>query len=286
MQAFLVADAGSSKTSWSIIIPGNQSAPIRFTTKGINPAHLNLSQISETIIPLQKAIENYKIEEIHFFGAGCATTELKEKVATALKIFDANKIEVDSDLTGAALALFGDGQGLACILGTGANTGLFNEGKCINHIPPLGYILGDEGSGAALGKDLINAVFKKSLSDRLIEKFHQTYKLTLSDLIDKVYRQPGAPAFLASFVPFLSENILEEEIRELISNQFTQFFKKNVIPYNLMKNTQVGFVGSIAYHFSPQLIETAKKFELEISNIQKQPMDMLEKYYLNNQRII
>lgn len=277
-KGILIADAGSSKTNWSFI-SDKTITPVRLNTPGINPAHDDIDVIRSYFSDISISLSESTIQEINFFGAGCATPLLKKTVAQALaEAFPSAFITVESDLVGAARALFGDENGIACILGTGANTGLFVNGRIEMQIPAMGYILGDEGSGFALGKALLNSIFKKQLSFNLQENFFETYNLTLDSLIERVYRQPKPAPFVASFTPFLSKNKDNPEIRNLVIEEFDKFFEKNIKPYS-NKTILVGFVGSIAFNFSDLLIESGAKFGVTISKIISDPISALELYY-------
>lgn len=280
MKKILIADAGSTKTHWSLLTE-ETGTPVGISTAGINPAHDTPEAVAAKLRDLQNHEDFRRIDEIYFYGAGCATDALKQTLKDALKeALGAEKIVVESDLLGAAIALFGASDGIACILGTGSNTGLYSGGKIISKIPSLGFILGDEGGGVALGKVLLNGIFKRQLSPETISKFEREYNLSLDTLIEKVYRQPKPAPFIASFSPFLLENIGSEEIRNLLKNEFKDFFKKNILSYKDYEGYKVGFVGSIAYNFKDILIETASEYRLEISNIISQPIHGLEKHYL------
>ena len=279
MSNILVADAGSSKTNWSLLME-ESDIPLRVSTSGINPAHQNPLAISEIILEVKNSLPQCQINEIYFFGAGCASRYLKTIVEKCLaEIFDADRIVVESDLLGAAIALFEDGKGVAAILGTGSNTGYYSEGKIVRQIPSLGYILGDEGAGVSLGKALLNGIFKQTLPKNIIEEFHHEYSLSVEDLIHKVYKEPKPAAFIASFTPFIMNHMKCEEIKVLAEERFKEFFKKNVLPYGYNLLTNIGMVGSIAYHFQEQVRHAAAYFDLNLSNILKEPMPSLEKYF-------
>ncbi|MCH5241641.1 MAG: ATPase [Muribaculaceae bacterium] len=281
MRNILLADAGSSKTNWSFL-NGETREYTRIQTIGINPAHEDISSIITTLYEVKDRIKNNVLSEIYYYGAGCANQFMSLPVEYALtKVFGAEKISVRSDLMGASIALFGDSDGIACILGTGSASALISKGEIKQQTPSLGYILGDEGSGVALGKSLLNSVFKKQLSCNLIHKFQDRYKLNVSELIEKVYRETKPARYIASFSPFLLENIEEEEIRILVIKEFENYFIKNILPYENFQNFNVGIVGSIAYNYQEILSQSAAKFGIKIEKILKDPMPALESFYLH-----
>lgn len=281
MKNILIADAGSSKTSWSLISKRNEEIK-RFITKGINPVQQDLPEICIRIEEVKKQMSEENIQDIYFYGAGCVSNQ-KGKVEKALSQFWKNsKIEVESDIIGAGKALFGDSEGIACILGTGSNSGRFKQNSIIQQVPSLGFILGDEGSGAALGKRLLNSIFKKQLAARIIEKFQWEYNLSVEEVIQKVYRDSMPAAYLASFSLFIYNHLNEPDIYALLMAEFDSFFKKNIIPYGDYQSIPVGFVGSISYIYSDALKESAKKYGIDIFKIIKNPMPALEKYYEEN----
>lgn len=279
MDYILIADAGSSKTDWSLI-PERGCTPLRFQSNGINPAICSDEDIINTLTQVKRNIEGKNIKYIYFFGAGCATDRLKTKISKDLNnVFGISNVFVESDLIGASIALFGDTEGITCILGTGSNTGLYSKGKIIKHIPPLGYILGDEGSGVALGKRLLNSVFKRQLPEIIIKKFEQEFNLSVSEILNEVYCKTNPSQFIASFSPFLLNNIDTFEVKELVRTEFENFFTKNILPYGDLSSYKIGIVGSIGYNYQEIIKEIAKQNDLEISLIIQKPITYLEKYY-------
>lgn len=284
MESILIADAGSSKTDWSLIM-NNEKSVIRVNSEGINPAHIASNELLGVIKSVKKQLPEVNVSKIFYFGAGCATSELITKVSDALQIvWKRAIINVQSDLAGAAIALFAEGNGIACILGTGSATGYFSQGHLINRIPSLGYILGDEGSAFSLGKRLINAVFKKQLPELLIDDFQNIYNITLDSLIHNVYDAPRPAAYIASFAPFLKNNIDNKIIQKLVEEEFDSFFIKNILPYGNIHGQTIGFVGSIAYNFSDILKKVVNRYHLNLAGIIKNPIIYLENYYRKNEK--
>ena len=274
----LIADSGSTKTQWSLADKGRLIQSIR--TAGMNPYFQSGEEIRremETV--LLPAIRNYSIDAVWFYGAGCSTTEKKHLVCKALSPVEAADIEVQSDLTGAARALCQRQPGIACILGTGSNSCLYDGEKIVANVSPLGYILGDEGSGAVLGKLLAGDCLKNQLPGHLIDKFMRQYKLKTSDILEQVYKQPFPNRYLAGFSRFLIENISEPAIYELVYHSFRSFFIRNVMQYEAFAAYPVYFTGSIAFYYREVLREAARSLSIHIQGIEQSPMPGLLTYH-------
>lgn len=272
----LIADSGSTKTDW--IVEGN-SQPIH--TPGINPFFQTTEdiadQIADTLLPQLKSIDG--ITAIHFYGAGC-TPQKSEIVKTAISFHfpQIQRLEVESDLLGAARALCGKESGIACILGTGSNSCEYNGQQITANISPLGFILGDEGSGASLGKRFVSDCLKHQLPTDICDGFLEEYHLTQTEIIDKVYRQPFPNRFLASFTPYIYRYRHRPEIQSLLQSCFTDFFRRNVMQYNYQEN-KVHFTGSIAWHFQEDVKAAAKKLNILTGKFIQSPIKGLMEYH-------
>ena len=275
----LIADSGATKTDWCL---GEKTTDAQIIqTQGINPFHQSAEHIykvlTEELLP-QLGEENH-ITHIHFYGAGC-TPEKSVIVKEQLQaLFLDADIDVQSDLLGAARSLCGKEQGIACILGTGSNSCLYDGEKIIANVSPLGYILGDEGSGAVLGKRLVGDCLKHQLPEHICQAFLNETGLTPADIINKVYRQPQANRFLASLTPFLSAHREEPEIQDLLIDCFTEFFKRNVMQY-AYEGTEVHFTGSIARYFQEEVKEAAESLGIRTGKFIKSPIHGLINYHL------
>ncbi len=272
----LIADSGSTKTDWCV-----DNGPV-IHTLGINPFHQSAENIRQILCNelLPQLPEKILLDEIHFYGAGC-TPEKSVIVKEALKkLFPQASIHVKSDLLGAAHALCGNAKGIACILGTGSNSCYYDGEQIVQNISPLGYILGDEGSGAVLGKRLVGDCLKNQLPPNICKAFLETFGLTPSTIIEKVYRQPQANRFLASLTPFLSAHREVPQIHDLLVSCFTDFFQRNVMQYPY-QDTPVHFVGSIAWHFKEEVKEAAQHLGIHIGKFIQSPIGELQKYHLN-----
>lgn len=274
---YLIADSGSTKTTWCLSDNGTETT--RISTAGMNPYFQTeegmKSIIDGDLIPL---VKGHNIERICFYGAGCAFPEKNIIVENALRsFFPAAEISVNSDLLGAALALCGKSRGIACILGTGSNSCLFNGEEIVEQISPLGFILGDEGSGAVLGKTFVGDCLKRQMPEYLVKAFMEKYSLTPAGILDRVYKQPFPNRFLASISPFIYENIAEPAVKDMVYNCFRSFFKRNVMNYTDYDKLKVHFTGSVAFYYKEVLTEAANSFGLEVGKIYKEPMDGLVK---------
>ena len=228
---------------------------------------------------MSSKIDTAKVQQIHFFGAGCALPERKAQVANALKVFFANaEISVESDLLGAARALLGGEKGIACILGTGSNSCFYDGDKIVENVSPLGFILGDEGSGAVLGKLFVGDCLKNQLPEALRDKFMDEYQLTPAIILDRVYKQPFPNRFLASFMPFLAAHKHEPAVYNLIYNAFVAFLRRNVMQYDY-SSYPVSFTGSVAYYFADILRKAAADCGVSVDKIEKNPMKGLVEMY-------
>ena len=273
----LIADSGSSKTNWSLT--DGKSVLKEIDTLGINPFYQNELEISEEIENrLKPKVGNFSLKSITFYGAGCSFPEKKALVANALgKHFPDAVIEVQSDLLGAARSLFGKKDGIACILGTGSNSCYYDGHQIVENVSPLGFMLGDEGSGAVLSKTLVADCLKKQLPEHLSKKFFEQYDLTPAVIMEYVYKKPFPNRFLAQFTPFLSENIEEPAIYNIVYQGFESFFKRNILQYP--EGKKVGFIGSVAHHFREILEEVAKNQGFTVSKIEQNPMSGLVAYH-------
>ena len=275
----LIADSGSTKTDWAVVDDGRMVTSM--ATQGINPFHQdtdNIAAVIETEL-LPKMGDIYP-EEIYFYGSGCREDKVEMMCSILGKAFPhCTRIEAQGDLLAAARAVCGANEGIACIMGTGANSCLYDGKRVVENTPPLGYILGDEGSGAVLGKLLVGDVLKKQLPEPLCEKFLKEYDLDRLEIIRRVYREPFANRFLASLSPFLAKNIEEPAVHRLVLNAFKAFFVRNITNYKNYKSLKVNFVGSIAMYYRSVLEEAAASVDCTIGTIIKSPMEGLILYH-------
>ncbi|HPT01446.1 MAG TPA: ATPase [Bacteroidales bacterium] len=275
----LIADGGSTKTDWRLLNEGREFKQIQ--TTGFNPYLVSSEQIEDILWKeLQPYIDNTAIAEVFYYGAGCSTPLKNMIVERAFeKVFFNADLYIDHDLLGAARASCGTNEGIACILGTGSNSCLYNGSEVTDHIFSLGYFFGDEGSGAYMGKQLLTTYLHNELPPDLGEKFRETYSLTNENILDAVYNKPAPSRFLASFSRFISDHRQHPFIDSLIRNNFRNFYTYQVCCYPRHKEVPVNFVGSVAYHYQDILRETGNEFGIKSGKIIKAPIDGLVEYH-------
>lgn len=276
----LLADSGSTKTDWGLVENGKLVKRLR--TSGMNPFQMSEEAITEEIkTHLVPELPGTVLDEVHFYGAGCT----KEKQPIVERALRANltincECEVASDMLGAARGICGHKPGIACILGTGSNSCSYDGKNLVKNVSPLGFILGDEGSGAVLGKLLVGDVLKNQMPEAITKRFFEKYKLTSAEIIDRVYRQPKPNTFLASFVPFLEENIDEPKIYNLVKESFRSFLRRNVMQYDGWQTLPIGFNGSIAKIYKKPLLEALEEEGMHLGRIIQAPMEAMVEYHV------
>ena len=276
----LIADSGSTKTDWCVVEKGELVQQI--FTRGTNPFFQSEEEISNEIVTaLLPELKTAEFDAIYFYGAGCGFPDKIAVVHRALTKYLKVKgeVEVATDMLAAARGLCGRESGIACIMGTGSNSCYYDGQNIVANVSPLGFILGDEGSGACLGKLMVGDLLKNQMTPELKEKFLQQFNLTPADIIDRVYRKPFPNRFLASLSPFLSQNINEPCVHELVLNSFKAFFKRNIMQYDNYQNLKVNFIGSVAYYYKEVLAEAAQEMGLQLGTIIQSPMEGLIKYH-------
>lgn len=277
----LIADSGSTKTAWALV--DRSGTVFEYETAGINPFFQTTQEIYDNLNEkLMPFILQINVAAIYFYGAGCATDEKKEVVATPLRqLFPNAVIKIESDLLGAARASCQHTPGIVCILGTGSNSCFYDGDKIVKNVSPLGYILGDEGSGAALGKQLVADCLKNQMPQYLTDRFFKRFNLTPAVILDKVYKQPFPNRFLAGFTPFLKEEIAETPIAELVYKGFRSFLIRNIRQYDY-ENFDLNCIGSVAFHFEDLFRLAAEDQGMIIGGITKNPMNGLIKFHTNS----
>ena len=280
----IIADGGGTKTDWKVF-PTDSADSVIVTTEGINPSVMPFKALEERVGNFFETLKTRYPEiagqrnDLRFYGAGCATTQAQDLLRNIIRKssgVDFNSLYIGSDLEGSALALFGSESGIACILGTGSATGYY-DGICIvDSVPAMGYLLGDEGSGAFMGKMLVNRYFKRGLSHQvntLLEDFHD---MSIEEVLLKSYRDGHPGSYLGSFVPFLKENENLEEINDIINLCLKLFFENNVLKYkNIPHNTKIGFVGGVACAFRDRLSQLSEQYGFIPTRFLKRPIEGL-----------
>ena len=274
----LIADSGSTKTEWCLL---KNDKPTLFTSQGMSPYFVNEEQIDQTIRrEVFPFIKKNKIDEIYFYGTGCknpANLKMFKKVFSQL--FREAVVVVDNDLSGAAKALCGNEKGIACILGTGSNSCYYNGKRIVKNSPGLGFILGDEGSGAYLGKKVIQHYLYNIFDEELRARFDAKFLTTGTEIIESVYKKPLPNRYLASFAIFLAENRGHYMIENIIEDGINDFFYTHIISYRESSKLPVHFTGGIAYGFKDVVAELCQNYGLQLGNILRSPMEGLIRYH-------
>lgn len=284
MSRLIIADAGSTKIHWALVETGSNDHKY-VKTPGVNP----VQDSDENIINIFKEAfsalgEPASVGKIYYYGAGCGSSSFIEKIKTSLsKTFNKpeTEVNVNSDMLGAARGLFGREAGIACILGTGSNVCLYDGFRIVDNVPSLGYVLGDDGSGAALGKRFLGDLYKRILPEKVMHLFEQEYHLSLDEIISTVYRHPRPSGFLASFAPFLLKNKGMDCIKKILNEEFQYFFSRNLLNYQTKYKLPIRMTGSIAYNFRDLILEIAVKNSIEIGKIIAEPLEGLIDYHLS-----
>jgi len=287
----VIADSGSTKTHWCLMAANGQSSD--FYTDGINPFYQTQNAMQNSIVnqflpQISQLMWAGKITHVFFYGAGC-TPEKKPFVANALQaVFRDAEVQVESDILGAARALWQHKRGITCVLGTGSNSCQYDGEKIVKNVPSLGFILGDEGGGAVLGKRLVADILKNQINGPLKQEFLDKYQLTQADVIEHVYRQPFPNRYLASLSTFCAEHLDDKRIYDLVYDHFSDFVLRNLEQYYQdendveiedTKSLTVGFVGSIAYYYRPVLQQVLDDLGFTLSKIYVDPIEGLKEYH-------
>lgn len=274
----LIADSGSTSTKWHLVTDSTDGST-QCLTAGINPFFQNESEIVKCLND-EFILDKSKVSSIYFYGAGITGESQQNLLKSALnKHFDVEKIFVDSDLMAAAQSLCGKNEGIAAILGTGSNSCYYDGKDIVQHVSPLGYILGDEGSGAVLGKTLMADILKNQFPQSLTKLFFDTYKTTKSEILEHVYKKPFPNRYLAQYTRFLLDNCHEEEVKKLVTDSFIGFFNRNIQQYPQSHRLPVHFTGSVAWYFSSFLKDAAAKTGFRVGKITQNPMEGLLEFH-------
>jgi len=275
----LIAESGATKTDWRLL--DNQGGIKQVISEGLNPYQQSFESIRKKIkTEVLPKVKKEDISNIYFYGAGCATEEGRNVIEESLKFsFAEAMIEVNTDMLAAARGLCGHEEGIACILGTGSNSCLYNGHEIVENVPPLGFIIADEGSGAHLGKTLLADYLRKDMPEELREKFNERYNLDRTKILDKVYNQDRGGKFLAEFTKFIYDNINESYMHKLVYTGFMEFFVRNILKYDNYQNYKVHFTGGVAYYFNEILREVASDKGVLLQKITENPIAGLTLYH-------
>lgn len=278
----LIADSGSTKTAWRLIKSENTIIPLE--TIGYSPQYVTTDEMIADLLKVfvpQLMVSTQQIQKISFYGTGCSTPRTVGIIQLALEnVFEQAEIEVNHDLLGAARALCGHTSGVACILGTGANSCLYDGQFITDNIPSVGFMLGDEGSGGYLGKKIVRAYFYRELPFDLEQAFAKKYQLTRDDMLLNVYKKPAPNRYLASYTKFLSQHLDHPFIWQFVKNGFQDFLNAMVLKYDKIEKLPINFLGSIAVHFEAVLKEVLLENKLQFGRVIDDPVKELVKYHL------
>lgn len=276
----LICDSGSTKADW-VLLAGSEI--FEFQTDGLNPVHLSEEAILKKLSTETKITEKaHAISELHFFGAGCGSSEGKQRMIAALgKILPAAAINVDNDLMAAALATSGNEKGIIAILGTGSNCCWFDGSKLHLKNYGLGYIIGDEGSGAWFGKNFIRAFLYGMMPASLHDAFYAEHKLDREQIIESTYRKPNANIFLSSFMPFIAKHKSDPFVKSILRSGLEEFFETNIKGFSEHNNSKIHFVGSVAALLETEIRDMGNARKISIGKVLKRPMPGLKDYFLS-----
>ncbi|MCD6113272.1 MAG: ATPase [Bacteroidales bacterium] len=278
----LIVDAGSTKADWCLI--DGKKIIMETATKGFNPYYYESSyledEIKKCVLPL---LSSANVEKIYYYGSGCSTENKCIIIENVLRVFFKNaEIFVAHDLLGAARALCGNYEGIACILGTGSNSCYYDGEKVVENVPSVGYMFGDHGSGTYLGKLLLRAYLLNEMPENIIKIFEKEYNYSLEEILDHLYNKPNPNKFLSQFSYFCNQNIGDDFINNLIRINFNDFFKYQVSRYSKYKEVQICSLGSVGYFFRDFLDGVAEEWGVNIKKNIKTPIEGLIEYHKNN----
>ena len=277
----LIADSGATKAEWCLINNGRKKT---IFTHGISPYFLNTLQITELLEKeLYPKLKRYKIDEVHYYGTGCVDPRNARSVKKAIEqVFTNTEVEVTHDMMAAARSLNGKNKGLTCNLGTGSFCCYYDGKKIVKQRPGIGYVLGDEGSGAYLGKKVMQYFLYETFDEELRSKFNAKYSTTRAEVLENVYKKPMANRYLASFTLFLAENRGHYMIENIIEDGLNDFFFNHVNKYHESWILPVHFVGSIAFGFKDVLADLCNTYQLQLGKVLKNPLPGLVEYHNRN----
>ncbi len=275
----LIADSGSTKTEWRFA-GGDEKFPAVITS-GINPYFHDAPEIARVVREELLPVAGEKqIRDIYFYGAGCSSEAMRSIVKKGLAdCFPHAGITISHDLLAAARALCGRERGIAAILGTGSNSCLFDGEKIIDNVPSLGFILGDEGSGAYLGKKLLCHFLYRELPPPIHRDFTAASGLTNEKVLEMIYRKKNPNKYLASFSPFIREHISDPFMEKMVADSFTEFFRRHIFKYDNYGAESLHVVGSVGFHYREILLKAASASGIRAGKIMKSPMEGLVEFH-------
>ncbi len=282
----LIADSGSTKTSWRLLDAPNPHRD--FSTIGYNPHYIPTNEIhkslSDVLLP-QLGFAPQLVKQVYFYGAGCSSDRENKTVRDALnRVFPSADNEVDHDMLAAARAGSRNEPGIVCILGTGSNTCAYDGEKIVDNVPSLGFIIGDEGSGAHIGRILTKAYFYRELPEDLHKKFYKQYELTKNDYIGEVYKEGIPSRYVAQFSRFCADNREHPFIQDLLRQNFREFLVRHVLKYEKCHELPIHYIGSVAFYYRDILEGEMAKLDLNPGRFIKNPLDGLTAFHQNSEK--
>ena len=276
-----IIDGGSTKMEW-ILLDG-EAVKDRFTTEGFNPNYSDRQDLEKMVSSVETchgASLQQTIQSIHYYGTGCGSEQNCQLVKAVLqKYFPHAEIHVTHDLMAACHAVLGHDKGIACILGTGSNSCVYDGEKIVNRAVSLGYLLGDEGGGMHIGREVVRAYFYGFMPEDLRQEFEATHHLELKDFINRLYHEGQPSKYLASFARFAGENQTHPYIRGLVKGCFKAFIEAFVLRYSDCKSLKISFIGSVAFHFKDILEESLLEYGLTMGTVMSTPAEGLVRYH-------
>ncbi|UHO37732.1 ATPase [Chryseobacterium capnotolerans] len=276
-----IVDSGSTKSDW-VILDDFKKVFLKTETIGFNPNFINRELIAPEIQKNSNLISvKNSITKVFFYGSGCGVEKNRQTIETELrKVFDKAEVIVKEDLMAAAYAAYKGKPAIVCILGTGSNSCYF-DGKDVKiELPSLGFLMGDEGSGSAIGKQLVRRYFMKKLPADLHAEFETDYKLTIEDALKHMYHAPRPNAYLADFNKFVVERKDHPYFVNMVFEEMKSFFEYQVIPYQEANDAEINFIGSIAYYYENILRSVAEELNLNVGHVVQKPIESLVDYHI------
>lgn len=276
----LIGTSGSSKCDWQLI--DNNQTFLSLSSNGINP-YFHSEEIIEASVKELQDLDQYKdqIEVVFFYGSGCSSKKLQNIVERSLsRIFPKSHLYVNHDIVAAAFATYEDTPAITCLMGTGANSCYFDGDIVRQEVPGIDYVLGDEGSGSYFGKILLQSYLRNKLPRDIKNDFESTYGINISDILHKVYMEPFANVYLASFATFIHKHKADPFFQEIIFDGLNKYITEYVECYSEHKNSEIHFVGSIPFHFEEELRQVLEEKEIKLGKIIKEPIEQLVKYHI------
>ena len=278
---YIIADSGATKCQWTVV---QSQKKYTLQSIGISPYFLSAAEIQALVTKTFKnKIKLESVETVYFYGTGLSNPQNVSQLKKALQaVFTKAKLDIQTDLVAAARATCQNSKGVACILGTGSNTGFYNGKKITKNSPGLGYVLGDEGSGTYLGKKVIQYYLYKTFDEDIMSRFEKKFHTTKDEILNKIYKEPTPNKYLATFTEFLVENRGHYMIENIIEDGLNDFFYAHIIKMNEAWLYPIHFVGSVAFGFKDILRQLALSYEIELGTIVKSPMQGLITYHQKN----